>query len=207
MMDVSVSRVLFGELSEHQIRVACKSNNCAGATVGVKVVGYCRVGEQAAAASDCSMSVSPPELNIPRVKAWLVEARLETQADSDFEDVDAELAGTSGRPHYNPVLFAGPISQLGPVPHVFVCKEAVNQTVEFSVSELLVGKTTDSVVETSCVNCSNQSLPSPPFTLHAKVIVYCSETAQKRNRCLVPVPSTAERLRKLRLWIAEQESH
>jgi len=62
-------------LSEHQIRVACKSNNCAGATVGVKVVGYCRVGEQAAAASDSSMSVSPPELNIPRVKAWLVEAR------------------------------------------------------------------------------------------------------------------------------------
>jgi len=62
MTDVSVSRVLFGELSEHQIRVACKSNNCASATVGVKVVGYCRVGEQAAAASDCLMSVSPPRI-------------------------------------------------------------------------------------------------------------------------------------------------
>jgi len=48
-----------------------------------------------------------------------------------------------------------------------------------------MSKATDSVAQTSYINCSNQSLSSPPFTLHARVIVYCSETQRhKWNKCL-----------------------
>jgi len=67
------------------------------------------------------------------------------------------------------------ISGLGPVPYVLVCKQAVNQDVEFSISTVLRGKPPNAIVKTSYVNCSSQPLLSPPFSLHATVIAYCEQ--------------------------------
>jgi hypothetical protein len=140
-------------------------------------------------------------MSVPVVKQWVVDAGLESQSDSDFEGIHAEVSGASGHAHYDSVLFVGEISKFGPVPHVLVCKQAVSQTVEFSVSELLRGSPRNANVETSYVNCENQPLPSPPFTLHAKVIVYCyGAHADRWQRCVTPVPATEERLREARRW-------
>jgi hypothetical protein len=135
----------------------------------------------------------------------LVKAGLQAEADSDFEDIRAELLGTSGHRRYAPYIFVGLISELGPVPHVFVCKEAVNENVGFSVLSTLMGKSRSEKVKTGYVNCSNQPLLSPPFALGARVIVSCDETHDpKWDRCLTPMPVTAERLNKLRRWVAER---
>jgi len=80
MMDISISSVLFGDEAERQIRVTCRSDKCAGATVGAKVVGYCRMGQRGA--QDCLISTSSPEREIPRLKDWVVEAGLGTQEGS-----------------------------------------------------------------------------------------------------------------------------
>ena len=42
-----------------------------------------------------------------------------------------------------------------------------------------MSKTTDSVVQTRYINCSNQSLPSPPFAV--KILVYCSRWTVAMN--------------------------
>lgn len=74
MMDIGISRVLFGDESEPQIRVACRLNRCSAATVGAKVVGYCRLGR--VGAQDCLLSMASPERAIPKLKDWLLEAGL-----------------------------------------------------------------------------------------------------------------------------------
>jgi len=98
----------------------------------------------------------------------------------------------------NPLLFVGEITALGPVFHG-VCKSAVNQTVDFSVSELLLGDLNDDTFHYGYPNCTLQPLPSPPFTLHAQVILFCHH----HNLCEQPIPATAERLAKVRAWMAE----
>jgi len=98
----------------------------------------------------------------------------------------------------NPLLFVGEITALGPVFHG-VCKSAVNQTVDFAVSELLLGDLNDDTFRYGYPNCTWQPLPSPPFTLHSQVILFCHH----HNLCEQPVPATAERLAKVRAWVAE----
>lgn len=98
----------------------------------------------------------------------------------------------------NPLLFVGEITALGPV-FQGVCKSAVNQTVDFAVSDLLLGDLADDTFHTGYPNCTWQSLPSPPFTLHSQVIVFCHH----HHLCEQPVPATPERLAKVREWMAE----
>jgi len=98
----------------------------------------------------------------------------------------------------NPLLFVGEITALGPVFHG-VCKEAVNETVDFAVSELLLGDLNDDTFHYGYPNCTWQPLPSPPFTLRSQVILFCHH----HNLCEQPVPATPERLAKVREWMAE----
>jgi len=67
-MHVEVLQLLFGEFTEREVQVACRSSNCAGATVGARLLAYCRVGKDARA-PDCLLSVSPPEVTVPKMKA------------------------------------------------------------------------------------------------------------------------------------------
>jgi len=203
---VSISRVLWGDNTQPQIRAYCNSTKCGGVQVGWKVLGYCRLTPHEP--QECLISLCPSELGIFKLKHWLVERGLETQADSDFEEIHAEADGTSMRYQNFPYLFIGEISGLGPVPHVLVCKQAVNQDVEFSISTVLRGKPPNAIVKTSYVNCSSQPLPSPPFSLHATVIGYCEQThVGGWDRCLMPVPLTAERLRKVQEWTAKRQAN
>jgi hypothetical protein len=80
MIDIGISRLLFGDESEPQIRVACRLNRCLDATVGAKVVGYCRVGR--VGAQDCLVSIASPETATPKVNEWLLEAGLLSHSDA-----------------------------------------------------------------------------------------------------------------------------
>ncbi|HEY6370600.1 MAG TPA: hypothetical protein VIX37_08470, partial [Candidatus Sulfotelmatobacter sp.] len=101
--------------------------------------------------------------------------------------------------YHRPIVFVGDISSLGAVPRG-VCKSAVSQSVDFSVSRLLFGKFSETVVHTGYINCTMSPLPSPPFTLHARVIVYCEQFHSLI--CLTPVEFSEERQKTVEAWIA-----
>lgn len=126
---------------------------------------------------------------------------LHAQTDSQhvFEEIHAYLKGDiKSRTFTSPLLFVGEITSLGAV-FEGVCKEAVNQTVDFSVSELLIGDLSDDTFHYGYPNCTRQPLPSPPFSLHSQVILYCHH----RHLCFQPVPATVERVKAIRAWVAE----
>jgi len=120
--------------------------------------------------------------------------------DSVLDKIHKRLSSSETLTYHNPIVFVGEISQLGPV-YQGVCKEAVNQDVEFTISRLLFGDYPDSLVRTGYVNCTWKPLPSPPFALHARVIVY-GEQFHHSVQCLDPVEFTDERLKKIESWIA-----
>src|ERR1700730_6521325 len=128
---------------------------------------------------------------------------LSSQAERDDSVLDKRhkrLASSESLTYHNPIVFVGEISQLGPV-YQSVCKEAVNQEVEFTISLLLFGDHPDSLVRTGYVNCTWKPLPSPSFTLHAPVIVYC-EQFDHSVQCLDPVGVSDERWKKIEPWTA-----
>jgi hypothetical protein len=98
----------------------------------------------------------------------------------------------------NPLLFVGEITALGPVPNG-ICKSALYQTVDIAVSELLLGDLTEDTFHYGYPNCTGLPLPLPLFALHSQVILFCHH----HNLCQQPVPATAERLAKIRAWMAE----
>ncbi len=126
---------------------------------------------------------------------------LRAQDDSEhvFAQIHEYLNGDiKARPFTSPLLFVGEITSLGPV-YQGVCKEAVNQTVDFSVTELLLGDLSEDAFHYGYPNCTRQPLPSPPFSLHAPVILYCHH----HHLCFHPVPATPERVKAIRAWMTE----
>lgn len=126
---------------------------------------------------------------------------LHAQDESErvFGQIHEYLKGDiKARTFSSPLLFVGEIIGLGPV-FDGVCKSAVGQTVDFAVTELLLGDISDDTFHNSYVNCTRQPLPSPPFTLHARVILYCHHD----RVCFNPVPATAERVKLIQEWMAD----
>jgi hypothetical protein len=128
--------------------------------------------------------------------------RLVAQDESVLADIHKRLAtpGYEARHDHERMIFVGEIIELGPV-FQGVCKAAVGQTVEFRVTEVLLGNPAKPIVRTAYVNCTHQTLPSPPFELNASVIVYCF-TNMRSFRCLTPVALNQDRLNRVKLWVA-----
>jgi len=121
------------------------------------------------------------------------------ESEHVFGQIREYLKGDiKSRTFTSPLLFVGEIASLGPV-FDGVCKEAVNQNVDFAVTDLLLGDLSDDTFHYGYPNCTRQPLPSPPFTLHARVILYCHH----RHLCFQPLPATPERVKTVRAWIAE----
>jgi hypothetical protein len=119
--------------------------------------------------------------------------------DAALEKIHRRLTNVERLKYHKPIVFVGEISALGPV-FQGVCKSAVNESVEFTISRLLFGQFSEKVMHSGFINCTRQPLPSPPFTLHGTVIVYC----EQRNflGCLTPVEFSEERQKKVEGWIA-----
>ncbi len=131
--------------------------------------------------------------------AFCSSLQAQDQSERVFQNIGEYLRGdVRARPYTNPLLFVGEVSALGPV-YQEVCKEAVNQIVDFSVSELLLGDLSEDSFQYGYPNCTRQPLPSPPFTLHSQIILYCHH----QHNCFEPVPLTTERLQTLRAWVVE----
>ena len=156
------------------------------------------MGQNRRAACDCKSRLKRTLLFF--LLFWA--AALTSQAvpnDAVLAEIGKRLASPEKLTYHKPVVFVGEISRLGPV-YQGVCKEAVNQDVEFTISRLLWGDHPGSLIHTGYINCTGEPLPSPPFTLHAKVIVYCEQASWLT--CLAPVEFTNEHLSKIESWIA-----
>ena len=97
-----------------------------------------------------------------------------------------------------PLLFVGQITALGPV-FQGVCKSAVNQTVDFAISEILLGDLSEDTFHYGYPNCSWQNSPSPPIALHNPVILFC----HPHTYCFEPLRVTPEHLASIRDWLAD----
>jgi hypothetical protein len=120
------------------------------------------------------------------------------------------IPGYETRRDHDRILFIGEITALGAVSPSAVCKSAILQSVDYTISDTLLGDPPEQIVRTAYVNCTGESLPSPPYTLHAKVIVYCfrnmSGKSFKGLACLAPVAFTDDRLKKVKSWIADSHA-
>jgi hypothetical protein len=112
------------------------------------------------------------------------------------------LTSVERRTYHNPIVFTGEVRYLGPV-YQQACKQGVEQKVDFTVDRMLLGNHPGSIVRTGYINCTWRPLPSPPFTLHAKVIVYCEQRRHGVN-CLAPVELADYNLTQIASWIASQ---
>ena len=119
--------------------------------------------------------------------------------EADLEKIHRRLTNVERLTYHKPMVFIGEISALGPI-FQGVCKSAVNQRVDFAISRLLFGQFSENVMHAGFINCTRQPLPSPPFTLHGTVIVYCEQL--NFRSCLTPVEFSEERQRKVEGWIA-----
>jgi len=120
--------------------------------------------------------------------------------DAALENIHRRLTNVENLKYKAPIVFVGEISALGPVFQGFCLKSPVNQGVDLKISQLLFGQFSGKVVHTGFINCARQPLPSPPFTLHGTVIVYCEQLHWVS--CLTPVEFSEERRKKVDVWIA-----
>jgi hypothetical protein len=86
---------------------------------------------------------------------------------------------------------------LGPV-FQGVCKSA-DQTVDFAISEILLGDLSEDTFHYGYPKCSRQNSPSPPIALHKPVILFC----HPHTYCFEPLPVTPEHLASIRDWLAD----
>lgn len=121
------------------------------------------------------------------------------QNDTVLEKIHKGLTNAEKLRYHRPIVFVGEITALGPV-FQGPCKEAVNENVDFAISRLLFGKFAGTVLHAGYINCTTRPLPSPPFALHALVIVSCD--LRPALTCLTPVLFTEKRQRTLEAWIA-----
>src|SRR6266403_1676295 len=86
--------------------------------------------------------------------------RLVAQDESVLADLHKRLTtpGYEARHDHERMMFVGEIVELGPV-FRGVCKEAVDQTVDFRVTDVLLGNPPQPTVHEGYVNCTHQSLP------------------------------------------------
>ena len=123
-----------------------------------------------------------------------------TDGDTAMRNIRKHLSGLSEQTYNQPLLFVGVIDALGPVCSMCVCKGALSQDVDFRIESVLRGEINghDSQFHTSYINCTGQSLPEPPFTLHGRVIVYCKQVSHAG--CLTPVVFSEQRLATIQKW-------
>src|ERR1700736_4219376 len=72
--------------------------------------------------------------------------------DSVLDKIHKRLASSENLTYHNPIVFVGEISQLGPVPQG-ICKSAIAQEVEFTISRPLFGDYPGFALRTGYVNC------------------------------------------------------
>lgn len=95
----------------------------------------------------------------------------------------------------NPIIFVADITRFGPV-FQGACKTGVGEDVDYEVLQWIYGDGERSKIPASYINCTRQPLPSPPFTLHAKMIVYC-ESPHGPFLCLNPIKYSDATLREI----------
>jgi hypothetical protein len=133
---------------------------------------------------------------------FLFALNVAAQDETVLSDIHKRLStpGYEARHDQDRMMFVGEIIALGPV-FQGVCKQAVNESVDIHVLEIFLGEAPGETVHAGYINCTRAPLPPPPFTLHAKVIVYCFHNMGSFH-CLVPVTFSEGRLKRVKSWIS-----
>jgi len=150
------------------------------------VASHCRLSRIAALSLCCLFCCAALHPQVP-------------QSNTALEKIHKGLTSTEKLRYHKPIVFVGEITALGPI-FQGPCKEAVDESVDFAISRLLFGKFSGTVLHVGYINCTTRPLPSPPFTLHALVIVYCEQ--RPALDCLTPVQFTEKRQTTVEGWIA-----
>ena len=129
----------------------------------------------------------------------IAQAQVTTDHDTILAEMHKRLTSDKGS-NRRPLVFVGEINNLGPV-FQWPCKSAVSQRVDFTISQILWGEHADNHVQAGYINCTMMPLPSPPFTLHAKVIMYCDKS-QGAESCLAPLSFTEDDLHTVESWVS-----
>ncbi|HWZ97114.1 MAG TPA: hypothetical protein VN025_05070 [Candidatus Dormibacteraeota bacterium] len=133
---------------------------------------------------------------------WPAATHAQAAPDEDvLAKIHERLTSAERLNYHDPSIFVGEISRLGPYPTT-VCKSAISQEVDFAVSQWLFGNSKESVITAGFINCTMGPLPSPPFTLHAKVIVYCEHRHRGPLNCMTPVVFSEAALEEIQRWVS-----
>jgi hypothetical protein len=122
-----------------------------------------------------------------------------TDGNAAMTNIRKQLLSASTRTYNKPFLFVGVIGAFGPI-YMGVCKEAVDEDVEFKIESIILGEMQGSQLRTSYINCTQRPLPDPPFKLNGRVIVYCVQVPSLK--CLAPVEFSEEHLAAIKSWTA-----
>src|SRR5580692_6955265 len=93
----------------------------------------------------------------------LAVPRVIAQDESVLSNIHKRLMipGYETRHDHDRILFIGEITALGAVSPFAVCKTAILQSVDYTISDTLLGDPPEQIVRTAYVNCTGESLPSP----------------------------------------------
>jgi hypothetical protein len=122
------------------------------------------------------------------------------------ESLDAiyrRLQDHRGLAQHHAVVFEGEITGLQAIPRPS-CKAGVEHRVTYRISEILwlepdKPEAPGYTVSKGFIDCREQLLPSSPFVVGAKVLVYCE--TRRDFACLPPVELTNQNRMRLRSWL------
>ena len=122
--------------------------------------------------------------------------------------VHKRLQDHRGLAQHHALVFAGEITRMQAIPRPR-CSAGVEHRVTYRISEILwlESDSPDApgyTVHKGFIDCTEKPLPSPPFAVGTKVLVYCE--TERDFACLAPVEFTRQHEMKVRTWLDEVRS-
>jgi hypothetical protein len=133
--------------------------------------------------------------------AFAVHAQTAADDAHVLSVIHRKLANPYRVKYNSPIIFVRTIAALGPI-YQGVCKEGINENVDFTVEMFLWGDPHRTTIQTSYINCTGVPLPSPPFSAGSRLIVYCERPQDAAFQCLNPVPYSDATAKEIYQWTA-----
>lgn len=122
--------------------------------------------------------------------------------------ISKRLQDRRGVAQHRSLIFEGEIVRLQAIRRS-ICRAGVEHRVTYRISEILwqepdSPETPGYTVSKGFIDCAEKPLPSPPFVVGTKVIVYCE--TRRSFSCLPPVELTGKNREKVRSWLDDLQA-
>jgi len=130
---------------------------------------------------------------------------LHADSTQSLAAISKRLQDHRGVAQHRALIFEGEIVRLQAIRRP-TCRAGVEHRVTYRISQILwqepdSPETPGYTVSKGFIDCGEKPLPSPPFVVGTKVIVYCETT--RSFSCLPPVELTGKNREKVRSWLEE----